>query len=346
MATADERTDVEPARLEAAAAWRVRLAEDGAAVRAGLERWLAEDPQNPIAWRLAEELWAGLGDLASEPELLTARRNALDQARRASDARWRGRRPPRWLVTALAACLIVVSGLGYLGWQATRPAHYVTALGERRVVRLADGSVVTLDSGTRLDVRLSRDVRRLWLREGQAKFDVAHDPARPFQVQARERLVVATGTSFNVEVLGPRVLVTLIEGRVVVLPTAKAGRTPAEPEGARTAIPLRPGQRLVAEDTAEAPTRVESADVDRATAWEDGKLVFDDEPLTSVAARVSRYTDRPVMVADAAAAALRVSGVFTAGDRATFVDTVTQYLPVTARTLGDGTVSLRSTATP
>jgi len=343
MAAADQRTDVEPARLEAAAAWRVRLTEEGLAARPELERWLAEDPRNRTAWGLAEDLWVGLGQLGSEPELLAARRDALGHAQRASHARWRGRGPPRWVAAAVAAALLIVAGLGYAGWQFTQPAHYVTALAERRVVRLADGSVVTLDSGTRLDVRLDRDARRLWLRRGQARFDVAHDVTRPFQVEARDRIVVATGTSFNVEVLGPQVRVTLIEGRVSVLrapaPATQPSRSGPEQEAG---VPLLPGQRLVAELLDAGPARVETADIDGATAWESGKLVFDDEPLSAVVARVSRYTDHPVVVGDRAAGDLRVSGVFVAGDRATFVDTVTQYLPVSAEARPDGAVSLRS----
>jgi transmembrane sensor len=341
MAATDERMEAEPVRLEAAAHWRVRLSEDGPGARADLQRWLAEDPRNRTAWRLAEELWAGLGELATEPQLLAARRDALHRARRASRARWRG--DVGGLAAAVAASLIVTAGLGYVGWRALEPAHYVTALGERRVVRLVDGSVVTLDSGTRLDVRYSRDARRLWLRDGQARFDVAHDVTRPFQVRARDRTVVATGTSFNVEVLGPRVLVTLIEGRVTVLKVRATG----DPTGARglaeASTPLLPGQRLVADAASTTTvTRLEAADIDRVTAWEGGKLVFDDEPLASVAAQVSRYSDRPVVVSDRRAGDMRVSGVFSAGDLDTFVDTVTQYLPVSARTAPDGAVSLHS----
>ena len=343
MAAANEGMEADPARLEAAAHWRVRLSDQGDPALADLEFWLAEDPRNRAAWRLAQELWAGLGDLATEPELLAARRDALDRARRASRARWRGGAARGRLAAAMAAGLIVAAGLGYAGWRAAEPAHYVTALGERRVVRLADGSVVTLDSGTRLDVRYSRDARRLWLRDGQARFDVAHDVTRPFQVRARDRTVVATGTSFNVEVLGAKVLVTLIEGRVTVLKArAPAGSAPALGI-AEAPVPLLPGQRLVADAAPTATAaRVEAADVDRVTAWEGGKLVFDDEPLASVAAQVSRYSDRPVVVSDRRAGDVRVSGVFSAGDLDTFVDTVTQYLPVSARTAPDGAVSLHS----
>ena len=88
MAAADERTAVDPARLEAASAWRVRLTEEGPQVWPGLQQWLDEHPDNAVAWRLAEELWSGLGDLASEPVLLAARRVALTRAQSQVVAWW------------------------------------------------------------------------------------------------------------------------------------------------------------------------------------------------------------------------------------------------------------------
>src|SRR3546814_3966246 len=76
---------------------------------------------------------------------------------------------------------------------------YRTVLGERRVVTLADGSTVSLDAASEVRVAYSERARELALVRGQARFDVAHDPRRPFAVQARDQRVVATGTAFNVD---------------------------------------------------------------------------------------------------------------------------------------------------
>jgi transmembrane sensor len=136
--------------------------------------------------------------------------------------------------------------------------------------------------------------------------------------------------------MGPRVLVTLIEGHVVVVPD------PPKVASARTVRPapiqLDAGEQLVA--TASAPPQVTQASLERATAWETGQLAFKDEPLGAVAERVSRYARQPIHVAPDAAQ-LRVSGVFKAGDIDTFVDIVTSYLPVRADKADDGEILLQ-----
>src|SRR3546814_14300232 len=118
---------------------------------------------------------------------------------------------------------------------------YRTVLGERRVVTLADGSTVSLDAASEVRVAYSERARELALVRGQARFDVAHDPRRPFAVQARDQRVVAPGTAFNVDLFGPQVLITLIEGHVPVL---DATSSPAAPTAQPVA--LRPGHGSVA----------------------------------------------------------------------------------------------------
>jgi transmembrane sensor len=132
------------------------------------------------------------------------------------------------------------------------------------------------------------------------------------------------------------VLVTLIEGHVVVLEendrsgTVKVNRS----------VELHAGQQLAAVPAA--PPEVESTDVQRVTAWTNGQIVFDNEELSSVIARVNRYSNVQVVIADPKVATMRVSGVFNAGDVNGFVDIVTHYLPVRASTAEDGEIALAS----
>lgn len=321
-------------RLTEAAAWRVELADAGVETTAAFEEWLAEDPRNTGAWRRIQGPWIHIGEHATAPELMAAREDALNDARRHGRRRWRAGAP--WsgamLAAGLALAMIVGGGYGLTVWK-SQPRVYATALGERRVIPLDDGSRVSLDSGTEIRIRFTKDARRLELVRGQARFDVAHDEQRPFSVKARNDTVVATGTAFNVDLLGPKVLVTLIEGKVVVLDTV-SGRSARHRK-----INLVAGQQLILPPRAE-PT-VEMVRVDRASAWETGDLMFEDEPLASVAQRVSRYTDAPITV-DSSVADLKISGVFKAGDVGIFIDAVTAYLPVSANRQVDGSIALRS----
>lgn len=335
MASAD-RDEVDARRMAEAAAWRIRLTEAGVTGSSAFEMWLAADPANEIAWRRVATGWDLFGELASSPELLEARRGALGRARDAGRQRWR---PRRLLGVAAAAAAIAALAVGLLSWQLAQPDVYRTGLGERRTVTLADGSRLSLDAATEVRVKYSRQTRDLWLESGQARFDVAHEPERPFSVTAGSERVVATGTAFAIDMVGPRIMVALIEGHVVVIsngsPDEKLGHAGSNAHARR--VELRAGEQLVALSSG-APPRIQAVNVSHATAWQNGQLVFEDEPLSSVLDRLSRYTTRSLRVKDERTARLRVSGVFNADNLDGFVETISQYLPVRVEQDSDGTL--------
>ncbi len=327
MSSTHPDREMEVRRLAEASLWQVRLTEEDLESSAEFEDWLASHPGNPAAWARVHAAWAATGDSATRPDIMAARRDALNRARRAGRRGWWGRHPV-WLLGPVAA-VAAICLVGVLLWQTNvQELHYGTSLGQRKAFTLPDGSQAMLDAGSELDVRYARRTRWIRLLKGQARFEVAHNPARPFKVQAAGETVVAVGTDFNVNLIGPQVLVTLIKGRVNVAPDDPA-------HGA--AVMLSPGQQLVASPSQ--PTHVESVSIASATAWETGLLVFHNEPLGSVAAIISRYVEHPV-TADAEISGLRMSGVFKEGDVATFVDVIVHYLPVKASKASDGTIVL------
>ena len=331
--------------LERAMLWRQRIDAPGWAAEdeAELEVWLQADERHARAFERTGQVWAFFDQHATSPELLSARRALLGRVQRQARGRWTGpaaivRAPSRRVALgAMAAALVVGVGIWPL---ATQGDVYGTGVGERRVITLADGSVVTLDAMSKVAVRYSKGQRRLVLRQGQARFDVAKDLSRPFTVTARDRNVVATGTAFNIDMIEPEVRVTLIEGRVLVMPTEP--RLPlVERRGGGKTVELHPGQALVASRDA-SPQLVRTADVGQATAWQDGKLMFDREPLGEAVERINRYSARKITVADARAAAVPVSGVFNAGDANAFLEAVNGFLAVRVVQGPDGVV-LQST---
>jgi transmembrane sensor len=336
-----DRIDSE--RLEQAVGWRVRLAESPELYAEELSSWLAQDPRNREAWRSAQASWDFLGEHATSPAVISLRRAALAYASntiRSQAVSSRLRRFPARVATA-AVVFVAVSAL--TAWYLQRPDSYRTALGERRAVTLADGSQITLDSSSEVMVRYSANARALTLVRGQARFDVTHDVERPFTVTANGRRVVATGTAFDVDLLGSDFLVTLIEGHVVVLPQGKpvgsaeqTSATRARSSADGSPIALDAGQQLVM--SSHAAPRVTPVDIERVMAWERGKIVFNDEPLASVVERMNRYTSRRIDVADERVAALRISGMFHVGDVRGFVSTLTTYLPVKAEEHQDGSL--------
>ncbi|HEY2071604.1 MAG TPA: FecR domain-containing protein [Rhizomicrobium sp.] len=340
MSDVDIDEAVKRRRLAEAAAWRVHLTETDAPSTPDFEAWLSK-PGNAASWEQVLGPWDYIDEHANEPALVAARQAALGHARRAHAQRRRSR---DW--RSLAAAIAAVVAIGGIGWGGVNwlnsPSDYETAFGERRVITLEDGSRISLDSASDVTVRYSRTARELQLVRGQARFDVAHDVERPFSVLAGNQKVIATGTAFNIDVTGPKVVVTLIQGHVVVLNEDKPNRAPVDmraPASPHHTIELQAGQQLVA--LPEKPPALAPANIQRVTAWTSGQLMFDNETLADVAARINRYTTNPIIIDDPKVASMRISGVFNTGDVAGFVDIVTHYLPVQAVTGETGAIALK-----
>lgn len=329
------RSNAVEGRRAEAAVWRTRVTEQpDLALSPEYLDWLA-DPLNRQLYDEADEAWAFFDGLGATPEMIKLRREALGDARRAASRRWASFGGGR---AAVAAALVaIILSVGALMFAAPAFPHtYRTGVAERRVVMLDDGSRLSLDAATVVKVRYSRDARRLELKRGQARFDVAHNPARPFMVDAGDRRVIATGTAFNIDLAGPEVVVTLLEGSVVVQP--EAGRSVAGP-GKPPVVSMKQGERLIAVAASSTPI-VEPVDLQGVTAWERGQLMFTDEPLAEAVRKVNRYAAEPITV-DPSAAGVRVSGAFDAADTAAFLDAMTSYFDVEAARSDDGSVVLR-----
>jgi transmembrane sensor len=324
-------------RLTQAAVWRVRLAENDLEGCPELSAWLAADARNMTAWKRVQDDWGLFAEHASSPELLELRSRALTHAREAGQGRWvRSRRFAIAHRLAIAAGILILAVGGLFVWM-RQPDVYATGAGERRVVTLADGSQVALDSRSEVSVRYSAQARELTLTKGQARFDVAHDIERPFSVTADGHKVIATGTSFNVDLFGPSLLVTLIEGRVVVSSTPQLV-DPGQVDTSLARITLDVGEQVVF--TPRAPPKVARVNLGQASAWENGEVMSDNDSLASVVERINRYAQHPVVIGDDQTAELRISGVFHTGDVEGFVNTIAAYLPVRAQQEADGTTRL------
>jgi transmembrane sensor len=330
-------SDFETSRLTEAATWRVRLAENDLADSPALAAWIAEDARNAAAWKQVQEQWALFAEHATSPEIIELRCRALAHAHEAGRGRWV--RSKRFAIAhrlAIAAGIVAAVIGGLFAWT-QQPDVYSTRVGERRVVTLADGSQVALDSRSEVKVRYSAHARELTLTSGQARFDVAHDVERPFTVTADGHKVIATGTSFNVDLFGPRLLVTLIEGHVIVS-SAPTFNQLANIDSQLDRIILDAGEQVVF--SPQAPPSVAHVNLGQATAWENGEVVFENDALPVVVARINRYSRHGVVIADTETSELRISGVFHTGDVDGFVSTIAAYLPVRADKSADGTTRL------
>jgi len=307
------------------------------------EAWMDADAEHRAAFERASFIWRALDGRAAPPELVAMRMDALSALSGQDDepapAWWS--RP--WLrrsgMGALAASIVAAVTFAFFqSAPTTQAVEYATALGERRVVMLDDGSRLSMDAASEVTVAYSGDKRQLELKSGRAKFDVAKDPLKPFTVAAGDKLIVATGTSFSVEILNGKVNVTLFEGHVAVLD--RATRRPAiVPSsgnlGAADQL-LKPGQELSL--PVNGVGTLETIDPARATSWEAGQLSFADEPLAQAVGRMNRYSHIKFAIGDAAAGRVEISGVFNSDNVEGFVSDVTDVFPVRTVRRGDEVV--------
>jgi transmembrane sensor len=316
----------------AAAAWDAQLrgTRVSDADREGFRAWLEAEPEHRAAYERLEAAISALRMAVETPGL-----SALRDEARAGLRRARGWRLGYGVAAAAALALIALGaalqvtgrtdvlvrdGRQYVA--VAQGAHlYRTALNERTKVALADGSAVTLDSDTRLLVKLGAAHRDVTLLAGRALFEVAKDPRRPFTVRAGDRTVTALGTIFDVRLDEKRVHVTLLEGRVVVRPV---GRAKGE------AQVLEPSQQLVERAEAGQPV-IRVVDAGKALGWIDGQVFFEDETLENAAREMNRYARAKIVVADPAIADLRINGMFRAGNQTGFAGALQTTLPVEVR---------------
>ena len=220
---------------------------------------------------------------------------------------WRGMQ----LAAALAAVVVAVVMVGAVTWWTYDRTVYSTAHAEQRSWRMPDGSTVHLNSNSEIKVKFDARRREIQLIRGQALFQVAKDPQRPFWVHTGEAAVKAVGTEFDVYRQPRRTLISVVEGRVAVW---RLQSDSVDQPVAR----LESGQQ--AQITREATfVRTRAADVRKTVAWLQRQVIFDHDPLGAAIEEFNRYAELRIRIDDPALRTVEVSGIFSAYDAEAFV---------------------------
>lgn len=354
MATSNQGIDLE------AAEWAVRLHSgtvDAEAQRL-LDAWLERDPRHRGALVRAQSAWLDLDRLAAlavgrvreeSPNSLSQRQARPESAVREA----RGWRPRGFLVASLVT---LVCGLGLYLSMSVRGEVYSTSVGGVASVALRDGSHITLNSSSRIRVDLGQKERQIELQQGEAFFEVAKDPKRPFVVQAGSERVIAVGTKFSVRRDAREVRVVVTEGTVrfetsaslhVKEEGAGSGGTDSGHEGRGGT-----GETLLAAGTIASATdqdltvqRTSVPQAERRLVWREGMVDFDGATLTDAVAEMNRHNYRHIVVDDPALATRPVVGVFRTNDPENFAATVAIALGAQS-VQQDDAIHLRAHAAP
>jgi len=309
-----------------AAAWVAQLHDEqrGADLDARVHAWLAESEDHRYAFDRMTRVW-------EQTKSIRMRARGDVAAARTGRLRYFP-----WAATAAAVLVLAV----------VVAAHYrrgdalVTAIGQRQVQSLPDGTRVVLNTDTRIEVHYDKSARRVKLIHGEAWFEVSHRPAWPFLVNVDGEEIRALGTSFIVRHDDIQDLaVTLIEGRVSVAPIHPNDRVPFQDPQI-----LVSGQRFVISRHHSAA--VDRPEMSRVTAWKRGQVEFEQTPLGDAVKEMNRYSTTQLAVADAEVAQLRIGGIFRAGDSQEFVRVVAAAFGLRADQNGDAIVLSRPAAPP
>lgn len=330
---------------ERAAEWVCELQEDAPEHPAEFAAWVRQSPRHVEEFLFAATAWKALDDIG--PQSATAVDDAIAKAMSlckesaANIVEWpanagsnqataqttvvtRRFQPWRW-----AAAFIAALALGILGWhKIDANSVYATAVGEQRSIRLADGSVLYLNTTSRARIRFSDTARDIEL-DGEGLFVVAPDRERPFRVKAGHTTIQAIGTQFNVESRSGDIKVSVLEGKVKVADRAGQSATLE-----RSTEFLGAGEEAVIANDGRIAKRT-SPDVAAATAWRERRLIFHGETLEAIAAEVNRYNPRRFRIEGEAARTKRLVGTFAADDPAALLRFLQQYEDLAVQVTAD-----------
>lgn len=344
-----------PDLMAEACAWLARLetgklsSEDRAAFR----EWVQRSPRHYAEIRRLAELSKQMNVLAGMAGPLRAaakpgRHNRqTGKESRGRSAFW------RWGALGVAGSFVVavaiLTRVDTAPPAQTETIHLATTIGETQDIALEDGSSVKLNTDSRIEVEFASGSRSVILEKGEAFFDVAHDPGRPFTVYAGDRSITAVGTAFSVRWIDEELSVTVSEGRVAYdkAPARAApdlvDLLPASSQPASSRI-LGAGEKLeVASMSREEVVETLPENVlSRKLAWRSGFLDFDDAPLGEVVKELQRYTPERILVADQSVADLRFGGVVRIGQTEAFFEALELSFGVEVERTSDNQYVLKS----
>lgn len=310
--------------------WLVRLQSDDLTEqdKQTFNQWLQADSSHQLAYIETEKFWASLSILEQQPESTGKPADNLSPAVRDAAPRSRS-----FIPTAIAACFaLFVIGFVVFTNLFVPGNRYVTAVGEQTDIVLQDGTRMQLNTATAVRTDLDEQRRLIYLDQGEVFFQVAKDSERPFIVKTSAGLVRVLGTQFNVlNKKDNSSIVTVMEGRVGL--TADAQITQA------TEPAFEPGLTLIANQQAVMASHriIEPVSVDAKaiTAWRDGTLIYNGEPIDKVLEDISRYFDGEIRLGEPDLAATEVVAIFQLQDKEATIKALEEAFNVAAVTVSE-----------
>ena len=282
-----------------------------------LRSWVGQSPAHAEEMERVVEIWDKL-------DVLAGYRNIIIEPQRSVLRRF-------WIPVSAAACLAVMVSalLFFTGYFQSEPdletvQFHETGIGEQKTIHLSDGSSVRINTASKLNVKFEETQRTVYLKEGEAFFEVEADSQRPFVVETLQGLVTTVGTAFSVRLDQKGIQVTVSEG-VVKLSAKNVEKSTVSTISApliQDVATLTAGQSASLENDHASIETLEPKKIIQRLAWRDGMLIFEGDTLEYVINQISRYTPIEILIPDPDLKQVRIGGYFRIGE----IDSLLQAL--------------------
>jgi transmembrane sensor len=328
---------------KAAAAWLVRRDREqwSNADQTEFQAWLSASTAHRLAFIRLQAAWQQAGRLkavaagmtkggalfpADELRMVKPAKSAAHLARHEDGEKSEAREPRRFRMSgrrvfgvSVAAACLAAAVVGWIAWP-RQETSYRTAIGGMTAISMKDGSTVTLNTNSDIRVALSETERRVDLEQGEAFFEVAKDPKRPFVVRVGDRRVIAVGTKFSVRRESNHVRVIVTEGRVRV--------EHSEPQHPAEIALVSAGGVAVAGAAGVLVQDKSLSDAEERLSWRDGIVVFRETLLSDAVAEFNRYNSRQILIEDPTLGSMRIGGHFRTRNAEGFVRLLADAFPI------------------
>lgn len=286
-------------------------------------RWVEADPRHAVAFARAEAAW----DAAERLKSAAAEVNLPPMEAIVSEEQQRRLSRNIMIAAAVAVMLFIVAAIVTVR-TFSGVDHYETGIGQISDIALNDGSTLHLNSDSGAEVRFTDHGRKVRILKGEASFDVAHDRARPFDVEARSAVIRAVGTAFNVRLRPSMVELTVTQGTVTVH------------SGNKLAQRVSAGSGAVIQPRSISLTHLDSRLIGQRTAWREQMVELDGETIEQAVSEFNRYRTAPILIGDTRVSSLRIGGRFRINDSKEFLSALQLSLPIRVVDGQDGSVML------
>jgi len=316
-----------------------------------IRRWIAADPRNKTLLSQMAGLWDDMDALSRLSELFP---NPIPEQNRSRNRRFFAAASGFAVVAALLVTVFVTLNESNKipdGMTTVESTVYQTAIGGLSKVLLSDGSQITLNTISRINVEFSERQRSIRLQRGELHIEVAHDSSRPLNVFVGNRIVQAVGTAFTIRIdKNQQIELLVIDGKVKVGVAPVMGVKTGKQNADRNqdifvnALSVTKGERFMLDESNELLERLEPEEIAIQLSWREGNLIFRGESLGEAAAEISRYAPVEFVFLDEDLQKVRVAGLFKVGDVTGFLASLEANFDIVYQHIDEETIQLSSSA--